>query len=210
MTDVEHVPPFRDLPRESLMLRKNHLLREISPGLRPPSRHQLRRPLFVVVALAAAAAVMTPAFALSSTVRHLFGLGADADLPITNKWEATLTSNIDANAPAGSVITVTFKVDAGTDATVGAQGIFVRLLSRTGAPPTFAYAIGVDGDYQANIRVPDGGIGDIQTGIYGWTNGPSPPKGASGIPAPNTPAPDLSPANPAPNLFPITNDPFTR
>jgi hypothetical protein len=70
----------------------------------------------------------------------------------------------------------------------GASGVFVRLLSASGAPASRAFASG-DGTYTATVVVPDGGISDVQIGIRGWTSGPN-----------GTRESDL--------LFPITNDPL--
>jgi hypothetical protein len=59
----------------------------------------------------------------------------------------------------------------------GANGMFVRLLSRTGAPstvgfaPTGAYA---DGRYAAHVGVPEGGIGGVRLGLRGTTDLPFP------------------------------------
>src|SRR5205823_13525062 len=67
----------------------------------------------------------------------------------------------------------------------GAGGVFVRLLSASGAPAETAYVNG-RGEFEATVAVPKGGIGDVQIGLRGFSDGKSP----------------------ADVLFPITNDPM--
>jgi hypothetical protein len=204
MIELNNLPPLRDIPANSVALRRRHLLDEIGRRrFHKLPRRRLRPLPALAVVLAAAVVIVAPAFALSKTVQHFFGfephlyaIDPHASLPFTNKDEATLTSQIDTDAPAGTDITVTFTVTpAGqpNNFCCGGQGVFVRLLSRSGADATMAMATDANSDshYRATVRVPDGGIKDIQVGIEGWavhfSNGTT---------------------DPAPVLFPITNDPF--
>jgi hypothetical protein len=61
--------------------------------------------------------------------------------------------------------------------------MFVRLLSRTGGPPSVGVASAgghPDGRYEADVEVPEGGIGGVRFGLYASPSG----------------------------LFPLANDPF--
>jgi len=54
-----------------------------------------------------------------------------------------------------------------------AIGMFVRLLSRTGAPATIGFASATahpDGRYAGDVSVPEGGIGGIRMGLRGTTD----------------------------------------
>ena len=91
-------------------------------------------------------------------------------------------------AKPGKTIRVAWAVET-TDASgergqLDAIGMFVRLLSRTGAAPTMAFASEyqhINGRYTADVRVPEGGIGGIRFGLRAAPSG----------------------------LFPLANDPFT-
>ena len=112
--------------------------------------------------------------------------------PTKEGARARLTARLPLGAPPGATIRIGWKVDApdghGGRQPFGARGMFVRLLSRTGAASTTAADDGRTGSvgrYTARVRVPAGGIGGIRTGLHGWNDrGPS----------------DL--------LFPLENDPF--
>jgi hypothetical protein len=132
----------------------------------------LRR--FALVALAAAAALV-------------------AALPATAKEgvTATLLTRIPLDAPAGTRLEVAWRLtylDHGSRRPFGAGGVFVRLRSAAGGRAVTAFASG-NGDYRTTVVVPEGGIGDVQIGLQGWTSGPD-----------GTRESDL--------LFPITNDPL--
>jgi hypothetical protein len=74
----------------------------------------------------------------------------------------------------------------------GANGVFVRLRSAAGEEPEIGFATTAahaDGRYAAMVVVPEGGIGDVEIGLRGWSSGPS-----------GTHVSDM--------LFPITNDPL--
>jgi hypothetical protein len=100
---------------------------------------------------------------------------------------AHLTSAIPVDAQPGSTIRIAWRVDvpdeSGARRPFNAIGMFVRLLSRTGARATTGFAPGgahPDGRYVADVPVPAGGIGGIRAGLRGTT--------------------DL--------FFPVVNDPF--
>jgi hypothetical protein len=101
--------------------------------------------------------------------------------------QAHLASAIPLNAKGGSTIRVAWSVDvpdqSGARRPFNAIGMFVRLLSRTGAPATTGFASGgahPDGRYAADVAVPPGGIGGVRAGLRGTTD----------------------------VLFPVANDPF--
>jgi hypothetical protein len=115
-----------------------------------------------------------------------------AALPAAGKEgvAATLLTRIPLDAPAGTRLDVAWRLtylDHGRRRAFGAGGVFIRLTSTKGSAET-EFASG-EGDYRATVVVPKGGIGDVQIGLQGWTNGPS-----------GTRESDL--------LFPITNDPL--
>jgi hypothetical protein len=104
--------------------------------------------------------------------------------------KATLRTSIPLNASAGTRLKVTWTLtyaDGKRRRPFGANGVFVRLLSasgaraETGVAPTGTHA---GGSYSATVVVPKGGIGDVEIGLHGFMNG-----------------------RPGDMLFPITNDP---
>jgi hypothetical protein len=118
-------------------------------------------------------------------------------LPVGAKEDvqATLTSPVALDAPAGTRLTVTwtlFFVDEdGQRRPFGADGVFVRLLGPSGAASEEDVATGraqEAGEYEATVLVPEGGIRDIELGLRGWVSD-----------ANGTRRSDL--------IFPITNDP---
>jgi hypothetical protein len=121
-----------------------------------------------------------------------------AALPATGKEgvKATLTTTIPLDAPAGTSIKVAWTL-AGVDENgrryrFGASGVFVRLVSRSGAPATTGYAPSggpETGEYAATVVAPEGGIADVRIGLRGFTSG------ATGY-------------RQSDMLFPITNDPM--
>jgi hypothetical protein len=110
--------------------------------------------------------------------------------------KATLNTAIPLDAPAGTHVKVGFNLayldEQGRRRPFGANAVFVRLLSKTGAGaktgvvPSGPYA---DGKYSTTVVVPDGGIRDIQIGLRGFTSGATGTRNA-----------DV--------LFRITNDPL--
>jgi hypothetical protein len=117
-----------------------------------------------------------------------------AALPAAGKEgvKATLGTSIPLGAPAGAQLRVAWTLasvdEHGKRHLFGAGGVFVRLSSASGAKAETGFARG-GGDYTATVRVPKGGIGDVEIGLLSWTNGPS-----------GTRESDM--------LFPITNDPM--
>jgi hypothetical protein len=107
--------------------------------------------------------------------------------------EATLERSIPLDAPAGTRIDVawalTYPDEQGKRQAFGAGGLFVRLLSASGAEPETAFGSGDRGSYRARVVVPEGGIGDVELGLVGWQS-------------------DESGTRRADALFPITNDPL--
>lgn len=116
-----------------------------------------------------------------------------AALPAAGKEgvEATLLTRIPLDAPAGARLeiawTLTYR-DHGRRRPFGASGVFVRLTSATGASSETGSTSG-SGDFRTTVVVPEGGIGDVQIGLRGWTSGPSGTRESDA-------------------LFPITNDPL--
>jgi hypothetical protein len=113
-----------------------------------------------------------------------------AAAPVAGKEgvKATLATKIPLEAKPGTRLEVAWTLasvdEDGLPRPFGASGVFVRLLSASGADAKTGFADQDTGAYTATVVVPQGGIGDVEVGIRGETDsGPS----------------DL--------LFPITNDP---
>ena len=131
----------------------------------------------------------------------LAGLGAAAALIVApaakakENVKATLITRIPLDAPAGTELRVAWRLfslgEKGEQKPIGANGVFVRLLSASGGAseegvaPSGSYRTG---EYQATVVVPKGGIRDVQLGLQGWVSD-----------ANGTRRSDL--------IFPITNDP---
>jgi hypothetical protein len=104
---------------------------------------------------------------------------------------ATLTTNVPLDAAPGTKLKIGWRlayVEDGKRRALGASGVFVRLGSASGAAAETGYAKEDSGAYTAAVAVPEGGIGDVQVGLRGYTSGV------------RTGRSDL--------LFPITNDPL--
>jgi hypothetical protein len=105
---------------------------------------------------------------------------------------ARLLTHLPLAAKPGSTIQVRWSVDVpderGGRRPFGASGMFVRLLSRTGAPSTVGLADG-GGRFQTTMRVPSGGIGGVRVGLRGTSCGGSGCRASDAI-------------------FPLVNDPF--
>lgn len=116
-----------------------------------------------------------------------------AALPAAGKEgvEATLRTRIPLDAPAGTRLdiawTLTYR-DHGRRRPFGASGVFIRLTSAAGASAETGTTSGT-GNYRATVVVPKGGIGDVEIGLRGWSNGPTGTREADA-------------------LFPISNDPL--
>jgi hypothetical protein len=121
-----------------------------------------------------------------------------AALPAAGKEgvKATLRTAIPVGAPSGTRLEVSWTLagvdDNGRRYPFGANGVFVRLVSASGAAATTGYAPAGDyenGRYRATVAVPEGGIADVRIGLRGFSSG------ATGY-------------RQADMLFPITNDPM--
>ena len=109
---------------------------------------------------------------------------------------ATLATRVPLAADQGARLrvawTLTYADEGGAGKPFGANGVFVRLVSASGAPaqtgfaPTGSHA---GGRYAATVLVPRGGIGDVEIGLVGMSSGEGGTRRA-----------DM--------LFPITNDPL--
>jgi hypothetical protein len=107
---------------------------------------------------------------------------------------ARLASALPLQAPAGATIRIEWTVsvpdDHGGRQPFVADGMFVRLLSKTGARATESVATSVAPNRNvATIAVPAGGIGGIRVGLAGT-------------------ACDAKGCRPAPATFPLENSPF--
>jgi hypothetical protein len=106
--------------------------------------------------------------------------------------KARLLTPLRVDAPAGEKLTLVWAL-AGTDEQgrrqpFNAIGVFVRLLSASGGRPTIGFATPdahPQGRYDAQVAVPEGGIGGIQIGLRGSLDGA-----------------------PSDELFPLGNDPL--
>lgn len=90
---------------------------------------------------------------------------------------ARLTGELPLRAPPATTVRARWRVDVpdgrGGRQPFNAIGMFVRLLSRTGAPSTIGFATSTaheDGRYAASLRVPAGGIGGVRVGLRGTTD----------------------------------------
>ena len=148
----------------------------------------------LVAAVVVVAVAVAPALAFSRTVREFVGLSS-SPAPLIQRWvQATLTGTItrNPNPRPGTMITITWTIgEPGKtlDPGFGGEGLFLRLVSKSGAPTERIPAHGARGRYSATTRVPLGGIRNIQLGIIGYSNGPTG-------------------RHKAPGLFPITNNPY--
>lgn len=108
--------------------------------------------------------------------------------------KATLITEIPVDAAPGTKLTLSwrlFSVDEARRDPFGANGVYIRLLSATGAKATDGVAPTGDylsGEYEATVVVPVGGIGGVEIGLMGWQS-------------------DAQGTRRADAMFPITNDP---
>jgi hypothetical protein len=130
----------------------------------------------------------------------LAGMGAVALIaaPAASAKEdvkATLITDIPLDASAGTELKVAWRLsyvdENGDRRPFGANGVFVRLLSASGAASEEGVSTYDTGQYQATVVVPEGGIRDIQIGLTGWVS-------------------DASGTRRSDAMFPITNDPIPR
>jgi hypothetical protein len=104
-----------------------------------------------------------------------------APLPVGAKEgvEATLITNVPLDADPGTRLRIAWTLvsvdDDGQRRPFGASGVYVRLLSASGAAAETGFArtdVHSDGEYAATVAVPEGGIGDVQLGLVGWVSDP--------------------------------------
>jgi hypothetical protein len=115
--------------------------------------------------------------ALILLVVGVAALAAAALAPTKEGARARLTTTLPLDAAPGTTIRVGWTVDVpdggGGRAPFNAIGMFVRLLSSTGAPATLGFAGATehaDGRYVASASVPAGGIGGVEMGLRGTTD----------------------------------------
>jgi hypothetical protein len=104
---------------------------------------------------------------------------------------ATLTTKVPLDAEPGTKLKIGWKlayIEHGKPHPFGASGVFVRLRSASHAASNTGFAKGDSGTFTATVAVPEGGMGDIQIGLRGYTSGVR--------------------SGPGDLLFPITNDPL--
>lgn len=177
-------------------------LTEAAPAAAMLRKRVTRRKMtYLAVAAAIVVAAAIPAVAFSHGIESFLGLISSP--AVARNWvQATLIDPIPKSAPAGSTVTVRWKLwsrdQHGKVVPFGAADLFARIVNPARTDVTRAPARCYDGRkaiychdgrFYARIRVPSGGIGMIQVGIMGWTEAPA---GRS---------------KPAPGLFPITNYP---
>jgi hypothetical protein len=88
--------------------------------------------------------------------------------------KATLTNDLPLDAEPGTRLRVAWTlvhVDNGRRRLFGAGGVFVRLVSASGASVETAFAREDGGHYTATVVVPEGGIADVEIGLRGWVSG---------------------------------------
>jgi hypothetical protein len=106
---------------------------------------------------------------------------------------ATLAGPVPLHASAGKVVHVRWTLAStdghGRSRPFSASGVFVRLLSAKGGGSKTGYASSTSGLYRASVIVPAGGVGAVQIGLVGWSDGPAGRHRAD-------------------ELFPITNNPL--
>lgn len=92
--------------------------------------------------------------------------------------QAWLKTDIPLGAAPGTSIRIEWQVLDREGGPFNAIGMFVRLISASGAKATEGSASAdahPTGDYEANVPIPEGGIGGIEFGLAGTASGPSIP-----------------------------------
>jgi hypothetical protein len=113
-----------------------------------------------------------PVVVLSLASLAVFGT---ASLAPAKDARARLTQSLPLAAPPGATIPVEWAVRVPDkrlgSRPFGAGRMFVRLLSRTGAPSTVGFTdTDRDGLNRARVEVPAGGIGGVRVGLRGWND----------------------------------------
>jgi hypothetical protein len=113
--------------------------------------------------------------AVAAALLSAFFVAAAA--PAKEGARARLTAALPVGAAPGMTVDVQWTVyvpeGGGGRQPFNANGMFVRLLSRSGASATIAFAAAgehSDGRYAAVVRVPAGGIGGVRIGLRGTTD----------------------------------------
>jgi len=88
---------------------------------------------------------------------------------------ATLATDVPLDAEPGARVKVAWTLasvdEDGQDHPFGASGVYVRLLSASGADAETGFADSVaTGEYTTTVVVPEGGIGDVEVGLVGWVS----------------------------------------
>jgi hypothetical protein len=130
---------------------------------------------------------------LMSAVPLLAG-AAVATVPAAAKdgVHATLTTKVPLDAEPGTALRIGWKlayVEEGEPHPFGASGVFVRLGSASGAASKTGFAEGDRGTFTATVTVPEGGIGDVEIGLRGYTSGVRSGQGDMLFPIANDPLP---------------------
>jgi hypothetical protein len=105
---------------------------------------------------------------------------------------ATLLGHPQLDAAPGTKIKVAFRIS--TISAEAARGddhrFYVRLLSKSGARSTHAYGKQRGRRYVARVKIPKGGVGDIEIRLVGWQYTPGETRRADAlIPIANDPLP---------------------
>src|SRR5213592_1678542 len=101
----------------------------------------------------------------------LVALGPVVPAVAKENMTATLLTRVPLDAKQGTTLRIAWKLETDLAQTSRAgddNRFYVRLLSATGAPSTHAYGRLRHRHYVATVRVPRGGIGDIEIRLKGW------------------------------------------
>lgn len=115
-------------------------------------------------------------FLVAALTACLIFLPGEAALAKSGK--AWLMTPIYLTSAPGTSLRVAWIVRDDDGNSFNAIGVFVRLLSKGGGEPTEGFASAtahVNGEYEADVVVPAGGIGGIEIGIAGTASGPGMP-----------------------------------
>lgn len=112
---------------------------------------------------------------LALSLASLAVLGAASLAAAKDDARARLTKPLALGSRPGATISVEWAVRVPDErlgsAPFGAGSMFVRLLSKTGAPSTVGFTdTDRDGLNRARVEVPAGGIGGVRVGLRGWND----------------------------------------
>jgi hypothetical protein len=127
-----------------------------------------------------------------ATVASLFALTAVAPAVGKSGMTANLLGHPSLAASPGTQVRIAWKLSPATAQAAHGDDdrFYVRLLSATGGRSTHAYGKFRSRRYMATVRIPRGGVSDIEIRLKGWVFMPG------------------QPAKRADALIPIANDPF--